>query len=252
MKQRNILTLTLACLFVLGIVVAPAAEACTQPPTNPPIVVELHEVCFPIDEPTHCMIRAWVSFLNYSTFAAGGNQLCGCALNQVGDIKDVLYARLCDSLTGDRVAEFVFDSDNGVTAGANALFSGADTQGFQAALSGAVANGQTVDLKFEVLLKAGDWVSAQNVANSIVNSPVPVAITGEVNQAGAFVDHVGFYPERTCAQGGVCTCQKASSNLVYVNGAEKILQTRGKLTDVQVREFQACTLMAVDQEPVGL
>lgn len=254
MHKRTFLT-TAAFAMVLGlaIVAAGPSEACTTPPVVPPeVVVELHEVCFPIDHPTHCMVRAWITLLNYSTFAEAEGQFCACGLDDVGPIKEVLYARLCDE-DGNKLAQFFFEQDDDATA-AITKFTNGTAQGFVAELVGDVPGGQTVDLKFEVLLEGGTWIDGEDVADDILSGTSPAVVTGGWNPATGELTgaHDGFVPPEggyDCFPNG-CPCfQTRNSNTVYLNGAEKTLARRGL---IDLADLKACRkVIGIGDDTIG-
>ena len=225
-------TLALALLF--GV---PAAQACSSPPPVPPITIQFHEMCFPIDDPTDCMLRGWITIHDYTTFASSTNSLCACALSKVGKIKEVLWVKFVDPVTGERFPAWSFDADMGVTTDAEQYLNPSATiEGFLAQTCENLPSGTTLDLMLEVLLE-GD-ASIAEVANAL-NTSGPVVVTGEANSAGTFINHVMTVPSS-----GPTTCRVASKTVAYLGDAPELLAARGD-TSVNFQALQACDQVAI-------
>ena len=211
-------------VLVLGLVLlgaVPEAYACSSPPTTPSITVELHEICVPLDDPTDCMIRAWITVHNYSTFGSSTSSggFCACAFNKIGGIKSVEWASLVDPATGERYPAWTFDSNSGVTQDAaqylNTVASNVD--GYLAKTCEDVPANTTLDLMFEVLLEKGTTIAQ---VSSALSSGGPAIVTGGASSGGVFLDHVETFPKKT-------TCQVQSTSVAYIGEAVQTLTDRG-------------------------
>ncbi len=207
-------TLVLALAF--GV---PAAQACSSPPPVPPITVQLHEQCFPIDDPTDCMLRGWITYHNYTTFGSTQNTFCSCALKKVGKIKKVLWVKFIDPITGKRYPAWYFDPDAGVTSNAQQfLGTGANIAGYRAETCEDVPTGTPLDLMLEVIFEGDAGIAT--IASALNNSG-PVLVTGEVNKQGQYIGHVGVVPQKST------TCQVQNKMTAYVGDAISVWADRG-------------------------
>lgn len=174
---------SLALLAILTLSVADTAEACTQPPIEPPIVhIIFHEICCDWNNPNNCYIRAWIIVRNYTVFGGGPGQFCACAFNKTQSIVSVDGFKITESGTTTPAEGFCFHDNDEVAVAAGDLSEG-DFSGFQAAISSQLRSGATVDLHFDVTLAEGttpDQLAAELESQGVV-------VTGESDGNGNFV-----------------------------------------------------------------
>ena len=224
-SQKTIVVAGLLVLMALG--GTQAALACSSPPPpQPPITIDFHEVCFDLDDPTKCMIKAWITIHGYTTFGSGSGSFCSCALKKVPKIKEVRYARFYDPTTGLRFPAFAFDQDGNVSTNASVVAGGGSFGGFlTSSTCVGTPNGQPLDLMFEVVLEGGTmletWAPQLQVPALVV--------TAQANPGGTFINHIGILDNNN--NGG---CQVSGITRAFLNGAENLPVNRG------TAELRAC------------
>ena len=208
---------TLVLALVIGV---PAAQACSSPPQPPPITVVLHEQCFPIDDPTDCMLRGWITYHNYLSFGSSQGTFCSCALKKVGKIKKVLWAKFVDPKTGKRYPAWYFDPNAGITANAQQFLGVSNNiAGYLAETCQDIPSNIPLDLMFEVVFQGDAKVAS--IASALNNSG-PVLVTGEANAAGQFVaGHISVVPKTPTS------CLVQDKMTAYVGDALSVWAERG-------------------------
>lgn len=182
--QHKMLLASLALLAILSLSVADTAEACTQPPIQPPVVhIIFHEICCDWTNPNNCYIRAWIVVRNYTVFPGGPGQFCGCGFNKTPSILAVEGFKITQSGTSTPEVGFCFHDNSGIGAAAQTLAGGGNFTGFQAALSSNLRSGAAVDLHFDVVLASG--TTPAQLTTELENQGV--IVTGESDGAGSFV-----------------------------------------------------------------
>ncbi len=245
-SQKTFVAAGLLVLMAMGGV--QTAVACSSPPPpQPPITIDFHEVCFDLQDPTKCMIKAWITIHGYTTFGSGSGSFCACALKQVPKIKEVRYARFYDPATGLRYPAFPFDSDGNVSTNASVIAGGGTFGGFLTSPTCVgTPTGQPLDLMFEVVLEGGTMLETWAPQLQV---PALVVTAGS-NPNGALIDHIGILNNNPQTGG----CQVAGINRAFLNGAENLAADRGTL------KLRACVKGPVivegtptqPTEPVGL
>ncbi len=241
MKKLTPALTLVALVAALALAGTPSAYACgSPPPPQPPITVDFHEVCFDLDDPTKCMIKAWVTIHNYTTFGSSGNNFCSCALRKVPKIKKVLYARFVDPATGKRYPSFFFDDSAAVGANAGAAWGSGIYDGFLTPnICDAIPAGTPLDLMFDVLLEGGTMLPTW-LPNIQING---LAATAEADASGNFIGHLGFVDNSPTP--GNCLIQK--NTRAFLNGAEFVhVQRTGDSTFLA--DLKACPFPAPDGE----
>ncbi len=221
MKQQ----LCKVLILVLGVALfgaVPAAYACSSPPRVPSITVVFHEICVPLNDPTDCMIRAWITVHNYTTFASSTSPggFCACAFKKVGGIKSIEWVNFVDPTTGDRFPAWSFDGNANTAASAaqflNTVSSNID--GFLAETWGSVVKNTPLDLMFEVLLEKTTTI--QQVTSAL--SASPAIVTGGASASGALIDHIATLPPK-----GPVPCLVQSKSVAYVGVGAQTMIDRG-------------------------
>lgn len=219
---------TLVLALVIGV---PAAQACaTPPPTVPPVTIQLHEQCFPINDPTDCMIRGWITYHNYTTFGTSTNTFCSCALKKVGKIKTVLWVKFIDPVTGKRYPSWTFDPNAGTTSNAAQFLGNGNIAGYLAETTKDIPTGTNLDLMLEVIFEGDAGIAG--IASALNNSG-PVLVTGEADSNGNYIGHVGVVPQQPT------TCLVQDKMTAYVGDALSVWAERGV-------EIDATSLVACD------
>ncbi len=237
MKQQlcKVLVLVLG-LALFGAV--PAAYACSSPPTVPSITVVFHEICVPLDDPTDCMIRAWITVHNYSTFGAssgGAGGFCACAFKKVGGIKSIEWVNFVDPRTGERFPAWSFDGNTNTAASAASFLNtvASNVDGFLAETCQDVPQNTPLDLMFEVLLKKNTTIA--QVTAGLAGSPS--IVTGAATAGGSFNgSHTATFPPKVSPK-----CQVQSKSVAYVGAGAQTMIDRGQGASVS-SNLISCTL----------
>ncbi len=222
MKQQlcKVLVLVLG-LALFGAV--PEAYACSSPPVVPSITVVFHEICVPLNDPTDCMIRAWITVHNYTTFGSSTSPggFCACAFKKVGGIKSIEWVNFVDPTTGQRFPAWSFDQNTNTAASAASFLNTVATNvdGFLAQTCQNVPRNTPLDLMFEVLLKKNTTVA--QVSSALAASPS--IVTGGASAAGTLDDHVATLPPK----GTEPTCSVQSKSVAYVGEGAQTMIDRG-------------------------
>jgi len=179
MKRQWIVGLAL----ILAMVAVPAVEACLEVPPDPPDI-------WVSGDP--CVEDLLVVLHDYTTFASGPGNSCGCALNLPLTFGVVVGAEIVYAGTDIPLPGFPFVSNPAVGDGFDALEPG-DWEGFSANVDAVVGAGEDVDLRFRVQARKPqlcEFVSEEVV--TVLESQEFVAGTAKVDDDGTPIEHIGI------------------------------------------------------------
>lgn len=137
------------------------ARACGTPQKTPWVLIKKHS-----------STSYWIIILEYTTFGAGPNQFCACALQRVGPITAINQLRFVDSSTEEVLEQFEFAPDSTVGEQFASLAGGGTWQGFFASVGGTVTPGQSLELHFDVDVVPGTTFDELKIALESVGTVV--------------------------------------------------------------------------------